>query len=119
MGARTESVRVGPTAAQIAVIRGFDFLIAARWPTAITLTAWTAIPYLAGRDTKAVFLVLFREIGSFDAVPWIVAALATAWALGERWLRRRTVAYLSSKIRDFDTQVTPTKAEPRRDSRLR
>lgn len=98
-------MRSSPTAAQIAVIRSFDFLIAARWPAAITLTVWTAVPYLAGRDTKAVFLVLFREIGSFDAVLWVLAGFAMVWAFGERWIRRRSTSYLAARIRNLEAQA--------------
>lgn len=106
----TDKAKAGPTTPQIVIIRGFDFLTAIRWPVAVGFSVWTAIPYLAGRTTKAVFLVLFRQIGTVDAVPWILMSCAVIWAILERSLRRRKTVYLAARNRMLELQIDPDRS---------
>jgi hypothetical protein len=96
-----------PTLGQLTILKLFEFLTAARWPTAVALVAWHCVPYLAGRDTRAVFFLAFKELGTHDATPWILTTGATMWAVIERQLRRSKTAYLSKRITTLELQVDP------------
>lgn len=62
---------------------------------------------VAGRETlvalKLAFLADFKVSISF-----IMTGIAGAWALGERWLRHRTVKELQARNKQFEISMTQT-----------
>jgi hypothetical protein len=97
----------GLTTGQLVVLKSFDVLIAIRWPAAVVLSIWLGVPHLAGRKTEAIVLFWVQELGTIDAVPWLLAVLTSAWAIAERALRRQKTEYLSGRIAQLETAIDP------------
>lgn len=107
---KTDQPNAGPTIAHVVVIRTFDFLVAVRWPAALAFSVWKAMPYLAGRTTEAIFLILFRRVGAFDATPWTLMSGVIVWALLERYLRRRKTIRLAGRVRALELLIDPDRS---------
>lgn len=107
--AETRASHRSVTLVQLVTFRLFEFLTAVRWPAAVTISVWHSIPYLAGRDTNAVFIVWTKELGTRDAVPWVVTVVFAFWALAERQLRRRKTAYLANRVTALEAQIDPSR----------
>ena len=63
---------------------------------------------VAGRETfvalKLAFLADFKVALSF-----VMTGMAGAWALGERWLRHRTVTQLQARNKEFEMSIDPNR----------
>lgn len=81
--------------------------------------AWIVIAYFAeqvlisfaGKTTHAtVALSLLAEFDKFRFIPWVVAALCLIYATRERKERLRKTEKLSSRIRDLETRLNPSRS---------
>ncbi len=99
----------GITTAQLFVMRLFDLLIAAKWPVATVLCVYFAVPHLAGKKTETIVMFWVQELGKFDSVPWVLAAITVGWALLERSLRRRKTEHLSARVQKLEQVIDPSR----------
>ena len=90
----------------------YNLLIAYKWPIAMILCTYFAVPALAGKTTNATISVaveLVTKLGEKHPVPWLGAAICFLWALGERWFRRKKTAYLADRNRRLEVMLDPNR----------
>lgn len=69
-----------------------------------------AVEALAGQQTEANFalnMLADSKSGNFIVVWMPVFVILVIWASGERWLRLRKVAAMSSRIKELEARIDP------------
>lgn len=88
----------------------------------IKASAWVAIAWIglqmvrevAGRETDvSVIISAAVSLGKLKWLPWMVTAIAAAWAMVERWFRKRKVRTLASRVISLEKRLDRNRSSSR------